>query len=132
MKKGANREVRTFFYGCPLTVFTCSPQTCRSRLAGDGTLTITATFKNAIAGKPAPTVGQRYSWHKKRATEVAQNALRAHVTWKELRFFPLVRVFPDKNSKSYKKQHHEADRQHSGEYHIIDKHDRPPVLALLR
>ena len=69
---------------------------------------------------------------KKRATEVAQNALRAHVTRKELGFFTLIRVFPDKNSKPYKKQHHEADRQHSGKYHIIDKHDRPPALALLR
>jgi hypothetical protein len=69
---------------------------------------------------------------KKRATEVAQNALRAHVTWKNLRFFTLVRVFPDKKSKPYKKQHHEAYSQHSGEHHIIDKHDRPPALALLR
>jgi hypothetical protein len=69
---------------------------------------------------------------KKRATEVAQNALRAHVTWKALWFFTLVRVFPDKNSKPYKKQHHEADGQHSGKNHIIEKHDRPPALALLR
>jgi hypothetical protein len=69
---------------------------------------------------------------KKKATEVAQNALRAHVTRKNLWFFTLVRVFPDKKSKPYKKQHHEAYSQHSGEYHIIDKHDRPPVLALLR
>jgi hypothetical protein len=33
----------------------------------------------------------------KRATEVAQNALRAHYIKKDLRFFPLVRVLPDKN-----------------------------------
>jgi hypothetical protein len=69
---------------------------------------------------------------KKKATEVAQNALRAHVTRKDLRFFTLVCVFPDEESKPYKKQHHEAYSQHSGEYHIIDKHDRPPALALLR
>jgi len=50
----------------------------------------------------------------------------------KLWFFPLVRVFPDKNSKPYKKHHHQAYRQHSGEHHIIDKHDRPPALALLR
>ncbi|NMZ12116.1 hypothetical protein HBO07_12565 [Pseudomonas proteolytica] len=69
---------------------------------------------------------------KKRATEVAQNALRAHVTRKNLWFFTLIRVFPDKKTKPYKKQHHEADSQHPGENHIIEKHDRPPALALLR
>ena len=82
--------------------------------------------------KPAPTGNGVNSNAKKRATEVAQNALRAHVIWKDLWFFTLVRVFPDKNSKSYKKHHHEAYSQHSGKHHIIDKHDRPPVLALLR
>jgi uncharacterized protein HemY len=69
---------------------------------------------------------------KKRATEVAQNALRAHITQKNLRLFTLISVLPDKNPKPYKKQHHEADSQHPGKYHIIDKHDRPPALALLR
>jgi hypothetical protein len=69
---------------------------------------------------------------KKRATEVAQNALRAHVIRKDLGFFTLIRVFPDKNSKPYKKQHHEADSQHPGKHHIIEKHDRPPAHALLR
>ncbi|MCI0994918.1 hypothetical protein HWD95_13520 [Pseudomonas corrugata] len=32
---------------------------------------------------------------KKRATEVAQNALRARYSWKDLRFFALMGVFPD-------------------------------------
>ena len=58
-------------------------------------------------------------------------ALRAHVIQKDL-FFPLIGVFPDKKTKPYKKQHHEADSQHSGKNHIIEKHDRPPALALLR
>jgi hypothetical protein len=69
---------------------------------------------------------------KKRATEVAQNALRAHVIRKNLWFFTLMCVFPDKKSKPYKKHHHEAYSQHPGEHHIIEKHDRPPALALLR
>jgi hypothetical protein len=69
---------------------------------------------------------------KKRATEVAQNALRAHVTWKNLWFFTLVRVSPDKKSKPYEEQHHEANCQHSGKHHIIEKHDWPPAVALLR
>jgi hypothetical protein len=69
---------------------------------------------------------------KKSATEVAQNALRAHVTWKNLWFFTLACVFPDKKSKPYEEQHHEANRQHSGKHHIIEKHDWPPALALLR
>jgi hypothetical protein len=70
--------------------------------------------------------------NKKKATEVAQNALRAHVSRKDLRPLTLISVFPDKNSKPYKEHHHEANRQHSGKYHIIEKHDRPPALALLR
>ncbi len=43
-----------------------------------------------------------YRWappYKSRATEVAQNALRAHCIKKDLRFFPLVRILPDKKSK---------------------------------
>ncbi|MBF8006012.1 hypothetical protein IZT72_15515 [Pseudomonas brenneri] len=92
----------------------------------------TALSLTIFAGKPAPTGMASKSGQKKRATEVAQNALRAHITWKNLWFFTLVRVFPDKKTKPYKKQHHEADSQHPGENHIIEKHDRPPALALLR
>ncbi|MBL4980264.1 hypothetical protein I5F20_06995 [Pseudomonas carnis] len=95
-----------------------------------GQLIYLSTF--TALSQAAPTGGLRCALPKKRATEVAQNALRAHVTRKDLRFFTLVRVFPDKKSKPYKKQHHEANSQHSGENHIIEKHDRPPALALLR
>jgi hypothetical protein len=48
-----------------------------------------------------------FQTQKKRATEVAQNALRAHCFQKDLRF-ALVRIFPDKKSKPCKKQNHEA------------------------
>ncbi|MBM0283551.1 hypothetical protein IMY95_17110 [Pseudomonas chlororaphis] len=68
---------------------------------------------------------------KKRATEVAQNALRARYR-KDLRFFAFMRIFPDEKSKPGEKQNHEADSQHSGDYHIVEKHDWPPALALLR
>jgi ribosomal protein L44E len=68
---------------------------------------------------------------KKRATEVAQNALRAHYTQKDLRL-TLMRILPDKKSKPCKKQNHEANCQHSGDHHVIEKHDVPPALALLR
>jgi hypothetical protein len=68
---------------------------------------------------------------KKRATEVAQNALRAHCFQKDLRF-ALMRILPDKKSKPCKKQNHEADCQHSGDHHVVEKHDWPPALALLR
>jgi len=68
----------------------------------------------------------------KKATEVAQNALRAHISRKDLKLLALISVSPDKNPKPYKKHNHEADRQHSGKHHIIEKHDRPPALALLR
>jgi hypothetical protein len=68
---------------------------------------------------------------KKRATEVAQNALRAHYIQKELRF-TLMRILPDKKSKPCEKQNHEADCQHSGDHHVIEKHDGSPALALLR
>ncbi|CAI8716851.1 hypothetical protein EMIT048CA2_110135 [Pseudomonas chlororaphis] len=68
---------------------------------------------------------------KKRATEVAQNALRARYR-KDLRFFAFMRIFPDEKSKPGEKQNHEADSQHSGDHHIIEKHDWPPALALLR
>ncbi|MBV7511100.1 hypothetical protein KW848_06395 [Pseudomonas sp. PDM25] len=73
----------------------------------------------------------RFSDAKKRATEVAQNALRAHCFQKDLRF-ALVRIFPDKKSKPCKKQNHEADCQHSGDHHVVEKHDWPPAVALLR
>jgi hypothetical protein len=73
-----------------------------------------------------------FSRAKKRATEVAQNALRAHCFQKDLRFFPFVRVLPDEKSKPCKKQNHEADCQHSGDHHVVEKHDWPPALALLR
>jgi hypothetical protein len=43
-----------------------------------------------------------------------------------------MRVFPDKKSKPNEKQNHEADGQHSGDHHIVEKHDQPPVLASLR
>jgi hypothetical protein len=69
---------------------------------------------------------------KKRATEVAQNALRAHYIQKELRLFPLVRILPDKKSEPCKKYKHEADSQHSGDHHVVEKHDASPVPALLR
>jgi hypothetical protein len=69
---------------------------------------------------------------KKRATEVAQNALRAHYIQKELRLFPLVRILPDKKSEPCKKHKHEADSQHSGDHHVVEKHDASPALALLR
>ncbi|MBV4478263.1 hypothetical protein KVQ74_29140, partial [Pseudomonas sp. COW3] len=70
---------------------------------------------------------------KKRATEVAQNALRAHQIQKDPRLLlALIRILPDKNSKPCKKHNHEADCQHSGEHHVIEKHDWPPGLALLR
>ena len=68
----------------------------------------------------------------KRATEVAQNALRAHCIQKDLRLFALVRVFPDKKSEPCKKYNHEADGQHSGDHHVIEKHDASPAVALLR
>jgi hypothetical protein len=73
-----------------------------------------------------------FSQAKKRATEVAQNALRAHYIQKELRLFALVRILPDKKSESCKKYKHEADSQHSGDHHVVEKHDASPVLALLR
>ncbi len=88
-----------------------------------------------IASMLAPTgdlCEEVFSRAKKRATEVAQNALRAHCIKKELRFFPLVCVFPDKKSKPCKKTDHEADSQHPGEHHVVEKHDWPPALALLR
>jgi hypothetical protein len=69
---------------------------------------------------------------KKKATEVAQNALRAHYIQNDLRLFPLVRILPDKKSESCKKYKHEADSQHSGDHHVVEKHDASPVLALLR
>jgi hypothetical protein len=69
---------------------------------------------------------------KKRATEVAQNALRAHYIQKEPRLFPLVRILPDKKSEPCKKHKHEADSQHSGDHHVVEKHDASPALALLR
>ncbi|MBK3477597.1 hypothetical protein JJD66_16025 [Pseudomonas sp. MF6751] len=97
-----------------------------------GQLIYLSTFTALSQASQLPQVDCGALCQKKRATEVAQNALRAHVTRKDLRFFTLVRVFPDKKSKPYKKQHHEANSQHSGENHIIEKHDRPPALALLR
>ncbi|MBC3337894.1 hypothetical protein HU732_16435 [Pseudomonas proteolytica] len=119
------REGHAFF--CP----------CRSRLAGEKLESSTGHQAHRVivgdfrrqAGAYKNCVKIRA---KKRATEVAQNALRAHVTRKNLWFFTLIRVFPDKKTKPYKKQHHEADSQHPGENHIIEKHDRPPALALLR
>jgi hypothetical protein len=72
-----------------------------------------------------------FSQAKKKATEVAQNALRAHCFQKDLRF-ALVRILPDKKSKPCKKQNHEADCQHSGDHHVVEKHDGSPALALLR
>ena len=44
----------------------------------------------------------------------------------------LIRVLPDKKSKPCKKQNHEANGQHSGKNHVIEKHDWPPEPALLR
>jgi hypothetical protein len=84
------------------------------------------------ANNHQPYVAPAVSRAKKRATEVAQNALRAHFFQKDLRFFPFVRVFPDEKSKPCKKQNHEADCQHSGDHHVVEKHDWPPALALLR
>jgi hypothetical protein len=69
---------------------------------------------------------------KKRATEVAQNALRAHYIQKGLRLFPLLRILPDKKSEPCKKHKHEADSQHSGDHHVVEKHDASPALGLLR
>jgi hypothetical protein len=73
-----------------------------------------------------------FSQAKKRATEVAQNALRAHYIQKDLRLFPLVRILPDKKSEPCKKNQHEADSQHPGDHHVVEKHDASPALALLR
>jgi hypothetical protein len=90
---------------------------------------------DAIASKLAPTVDLHQplnSQAKKRATEVAQNALRAHYIQKELRLFPLLRILPDKKSEPCKKHKHEADSQHSGDHHVIEKHDASPVPALLQ
>jgi hypothetical protein len=78
------------------------------------------------------TINFKESQAKKRATEVAQNALRAHCIQKDLRFFPLVRILPDKKSESCKKNEHEADGQHSGDHHVVEKHDASPAVALLR
>jgi hypothetical protein len=80
----------------------------------------------------APTGDRVKLQAKKRATEVAQNALRAHYLQKDLRFFPLVRVLPDKKSESCEKNQHEADGQHSGDHHVVEKHDASPAVALLR
>jgi len=80
---------------------------------------------------PTTWSAQRPPLQKKRATEVAQNALRAHYTQKDLRL-TLMRILPDKKSKPCKKQNHEANRQHSGDHHVIEKHDAPPAPALLR
>ena len=53
--------------------------------------------KNGYSHSPPNNlVGPQAAKAKKRATEVAQNALRAHYIKKDLRFFPLVRVLPDK------------------------------------
>jgi hypothetical protein len=75
---------------------------------------------------------ERFSQAKKRATEVAQNALRARCLQKDLRLFPFVRVFPDKKSEACEKHEHEADGQHSGDHHVVEKHDASPAVALLR
>jgi hypothetical protein len=88
----------------------------------------------AISNSTAPTgfcIARSKLQAKKRATEVAQNALRAHYIRKELRF-ALVRILPDKKSKPREKHNHEADSQHSGDHHVVEKHDWPPGLALLR
>ena len=69
---------------------------------------------------------------KKRATEVAQNALRAHQTQKDL-LLALIRILPDKKSKPCKKQNHEPNGQNPGKHHVIEKHDCGlPAPALLR
>jgi hypothetical protein len=75
---------------------------------------------------------EQLSRTKKGATEVAQNALRALYIRKDRRLFALVRILPDKHSQPCKKYKHEADRQHSGDHHVVEKHDLSPVAAVLR
>jgi hypothetical protein len=89
-----------------------------------------ATDIHPVNPKHGRPKGRHYK-QKKRATEVAQNALRAHYTQKDLRL-TLMRILPDKKSKPCKKQNHEANCQHSGDHHVIEKHDVPPAPALLR
>jgi hypothetical protein len=81
--------------------------------------------------KQAPQPPIPKSQAKKRATEVAQNALRAHYIQKELRL-TLMRILPDKKSEPCEKQNHEADCQHPCDHHVVEKHDGSPALALLR
>ena len=85
-----------------------------------------AAFANRLHSPPIPK-----SQAKKRATEVAQNALRAHYIQKELRL-TLMRILPDKKSEPCEKQNHEADCQHPCDHHVVEKHDGSPALALLR
>jgi hypothetical protein len=87
----------------------------------------TASRNTQSYGYPHQTthnmVGPKAAKHtKKRATEVAQNALRAHQTQKDL-LLALIRIFPDKKSKPCKKQNHESYGQNPGKHHVIEKHD---------
>ena len=89
--------------------------------------------KNGYSHSPPNNlVGPQAAKAKKRATEVAQNALRAHQTQKDL-LLALIRILPDKKSKPCKKQNHEPNGQNPGKHHVIEKHDCGlPAPALLR
>ena len=88
-----------------------------------GGTVISNTRRNGSTPRtPRTWSAQRPPRQKKRATEVAQNALRAHQTLKDL-LLALMRVLPDKKSKPCKKQNHETYGQNPGKHHVIEKHD---------
>ena len=71
-------------------------------------------------GRPKGRQGRKDT--KKGATEVAPKCLACPSIQKNS-LAPLMRILPDKKSKPYKKQHHEADRENPGKHHVIEKHD---------
>jgi hypothetical protein len=135
-EKGALREDRAFFYCRQSQKITVGASSARDDRKDNAY--IQAARVNVGVHREQSSLLQGYvftdsfSQAKKRATEVAQNALRAHYIHKELRLLPLVRILPDKKSEPCKKYKHEADSQHPGDHHVVEKHDASPVPALLR